>query len=185
MKSCTASLARPVHQWRVFPGGRQRRDTQAPPLRLTPPGMLPHVKVFDLVCVNLKILFLQFLNNKEKKNLLHASYQHVQKAHRVMSDVHLTLGKRKLDSAMNCVHFCPCCPIRQSVFGALAVPRRGSSCSACEWWPVTRPLWSDPTGSSSSLRLMSPSLREWSQTGYISFWLGKKNRIENRETVTT
>lgn len=67
MKSCTASLARPVHQWRVFPGGRQRRDTQAPPLRLTPPGMLPHVKVFDLVCVNLKILFLQFLNNKEKK----------------------------------------------------------------------------------------------------------------------
>lgn len=67
------SLARPVHRWLVLPGGRQRRDAQAPPLRLTPPGMFAHVQVFDLVCVNLKINFLP------KKQINVASHQHGQK----------------------------------------------------------------------------------------------------------
>lgn len=40
------------------------------------------------------------------------------------------------------------CPIRQSVSGVLVVRHQGSSCLACGWWRVTRPLWFDPIGSS-------------------------------------
>lgn len=70
----------------------------------------------------------------------------------------LPLSAWRLTTCVKC-----CRPIRRCASGAPAVPRRGSFCSACEWWRVTHPRWSGPIGSLLFLRPASRSQREWLQ----------------------